>query len=222
MSGSRMSEETRLKTETFEVVLVQPLIEGRIGELRVIARNTTSSPLRSVVLRLEEVVDGSCATPKRTVIVPSFEDGGYPIHEMAPGTQAARSFCLRPVQAAGDVELEVSLESSAESEESEGAVVRQRAHFSARVELRPEIYAALGAVERLAEWLLALYEELQRAGRATHEGDAMAGRGSVEAARIALGPDSFNRVFDAIDASVRVADGLLRRPGGSANGGSSF
>jgi hypothetical protein len=214
----------------FKVTVVQPLIEARTGELRVeVMTNALERSVSGVMLRLQEVTGTTYPGARRFAIVPPFEDGGYAIREIRPGARLERTFSVRPVEAeVGSVtQFEVSLGFCREvrpepyrERESYGSAQEPvyediTGSFSLRLEARPEVYAALGAIERVRDGLLRAYEDLQETGRRTQEkhGSTWPATPPLEA-QVALSQDSFQRLFEAIEVGVRIVDNLSRRSRG--------
>lgn len=213
--GDKSSAQILLQSELIDVTLVEPLIDSRGGEMEVTLTNPRRKRWQDVVVRLKEV--GASDGVRRFSILPSYADGGYRIDEIPPLGSLARRFSLRPLHAdVGSVtEIEVSLEFRDAQE--------LKAVFSVRVEARPEVYAALGAAEWLRERLLAGYEELEQTGRRTHRklGGSWPSPESLEPARLALGEESFRKLFEVLQLGARVADGISRKPGGGSGGDKS-
>lgn len=202
--------QTLLKTRLIDVTLVQPLVQGRTGEIRVTLTNRGGRSLPAGVLRVQEA---GGRDPARFAVVPPYEDGGYRLDEVPAEGTVARSFCLRPVDAevGADTDFEVSFESP------DGPVLREL--FVARIEARSEVYAAIGAVAWLRERLLAAYDELEETGRRAHEsmGGTWPANDAADPARVVLGEESFRRVFELVQLGARIIDGVAKKTPGDAS-----
>ncbi len=195
--------ETLLKKRMIDVVLVQPLVEGRTGEIRVTLRNPNPHVLAPGLLRVRE----SGAGAPRFVIVPSADEGGYRIDELPESGWVQRTFCLRQVDA--QVGIQSDLVVSFESDHAPPV----EAVFSVRTEARSEIYAAIGAVEWLRTRMLAAYDELEETGRQTHEqmGGVWPANDAIDPARVLLGEESFRRVFEMVQLGARMIEGVAKK-----------
>ncbi|MFQ5668748.1 MAG: hypothetical protein ACE5I7_20295 [Candidatus Binatia bacterium] len=220
-----------LETDILLVMPVHPVIDVRIGELSVKVKNPTQQPMRDVTVALRNAT--SSGTPAFTV-TPSFEDGGYKIDTILAEKCETRMFCLRPIQAEvgrnhgmqAVLKFRQGDEGPAKSEESEAELREHQARFEVPVEARPEIYAAIGALESLRAGLSLGYEGLVKRGREKHGAlrTVLPGAASVEPARVALSEGSFKFLLEAIELGTRILNVPAQRAkdeSGNDQGGNS-
>ena len=206
--------EITKKKMPFDVVLLQPPVEGRTGEALITIRNENQErelSVRHVVVR--EVTGGSSRESRRFAVIPAEEDGGYRgITVPAQGSKAL-SFCLRPLEAA-----EVGTSTAFDVEVVIGDT-KLHESLTVQVEARPEVYAALGAVEWLREKMLTTYREMQQKGRETQRDRRMTWPSAEPAdpVGVALGEESFRKVFEAIQLGARILDGIGRKSGSGSS-----
>jgi hypothetical protein len=156
-------------------------------------------------------------------ITPSQDDGGYDLARI-PATGIQRRFCIRPVHAevGHTYKIEVVLQSYPEEEPArrrrpEPAAMAAPVMLSERrieVQARPEVYAAIGAVETLRDGLLKRYGEWVNKGRkANKDFQTMLPRTpSPDAVHVALGERSFEFLMQALDLGLRVVQTPAQRP----------
>lgn len=211
-------------TPVLEVVPVQPVVGSGTGEVRVRVRNPSEEAWSGLAIAVREVTGTTSPAARRFVVVPSVEDGGYAIDEIAPGATVERTFCLRPVEAevGSRTTFEASLGPQGERESKRRGRAMAGGHpltlaFEIAVEARPETYAAIGAAEWIRETLLSAYEQMQETGRRTQatRGFTWPDPSSADAGRMALGEKSFQALFEAVEIGVRVARNLGKRGDGS-------
>ena len=234
-------------TDYFAMEVVYPVVDSRIGELTIQVTNPTEVPMQRVSVRVREAA--TTGAPFFSV-TPSADYGGYAIPTIEPGKSVPLAFCVRPVQAeiGREYRFQVvavfSLEDAksrdrraraagrgegqgrAGYEEGNVKMLQQEAQFKLPVEARPEVYAAIGALESLRARLLSGYDSLVAKGRDTHDalGTVLPGGSAVEPAHVALDPGSFRFLFEALELGVRVLNvpaDRARRTSGGGQGGNS-
>jgi len=184
------------KNHAFRVDLVEPLVDARVGEIVVTLKNKGERNLPGGRLTLRDL--GGPQNPAFAV-TPSSRDGGYQV-DAVPLGGTPRAFCLRPLQAEVGRKYPVEVAFTPCDGKALTLVV------AVAVEARPEVYAAIGAIDVVRRNLLAGYEHLVAAGKQAHQaqGTILPGGRPIEAAPVALGPGSFQFVMEALELGLRV------------------
>jgi hypothetical protein len=205
-----------------ELIPIREIIDGDAGEFAVKVLNRSERALPGGRLSLR---DRGAAKAPLFAITPSQEDGGYDLARIPVGG-IRRTFCIRPVHAevGHHYDIEVVLQARGDAKpaprerdrgepagESEG---EQSARFRVEVLARPEVYAAIGAVETLRDTLLDRYKEWIAKGRATNRNfETMLPRSpSPDAVQVALGRQSFDFLMQALDLGLRIVQAPTRPP----------
>jgi hypothetical protein len=204
------------------LITVRPIVDGGTGEIAVEVLNDSDRALPGGRLSLRD--RGSAKAPL-FAITPAQDDGGYELARIPVGG-IRRMFCVRPVQAevGHRYDIDIVFERHADAK----AVERERtradktaapdrtlvARSFVNVEARPEVYAAIGAVETLRDELLKRYKDLVHKGRETNKRfETMLPRSpSPDAVHVALGRQSFDFLMQALDLGLRVVQAPAQRP----------
>ncbi len=177
-----------------KVVIMKPVADGQAGE--VVVSFTASSPARNVRLTVEPVL--ATGTP-RLLFVPDAVHGGYLLPEVAAGTPIDRLFSVKPV----DAEAGTDHQCVAYARFCDGSEEASTA-FTIHVEARPEVYAALGAVEHLRRVLIGAYDSLKQLGKEVHRNSGtVLPTAPRDAVRETLHPDTVQWALDMIEQGTR-------------------
>ena len=178
--------------------VTQAVTDGQFGELTITFRNDTTAAVNGATLYVSH---NGVITPDAQgslAYIPAKTDGGYAVPgPIAAGASVSRVFAVKPV----DAEAGKTYDALVEATPQGGAT--QSAHQQMFVEARPEIYAAIGAAERLRQTLLNSYEDFKQTGRQVHQETALPETGG-EPANEALQPSSFQWALSAIEFGTRL------------------
>jgi hypothetical protein len=155
--------------------------------------NTTGGPLPNVVFTVQ---DNGPITPDANgslAYIPGQADGGYVVASIANNAKVERLFAIKPLDAEAGKRYSALATVGSETQT-----------FEIFVEARPEVYAAIGAAERMRQTLLGLYDDFKQTGRTVHEETALPTTDG-EAANEALQPSSFQWAMSAVEMVTRTS-----------------
>ncbi len=176
-----------------KAVLMKPVADGQSGE--VVVSFTASAGAKNVRLTVELV--HATDAPKLT-FVPDAAYGGYLLPDVAAGRTVERVFTARPIDA------EVGTDYHCVANAVGVGVNESSASFTIQIEARPEVYAALGAVEHVRRVLIGAYDSLKQLGKEVHRTSGTVLPASPrDAVREALSPDSVQWALDKIEQGTR-------------------
>lgn len=176
-----------------KAVLTKAVSDGESGEVAV-----SFTPDRSATnVRLS--VSAGLAGTQRLAFVPDAHDGGYLLDTVVAGARVDRVFTVKPIDAevGSDHRCVAYARFSDDTEE-------RSAEFVVHIDARPEIYAALGAVEHLRRVLVGAYDSLKQLGKEVHRGSGTVLPSTPkDAVHETLHPDSVKWALDMIEQGTR-------------------
>jgi hypothetical protein len=177
--------------------ITKAVVDGEFGELKLTFTNSSAGPVTGLKLSVKDNGPVSPNALGSLVYLPAEADGGYLIPgSVAQGAQVSRLFAIKPVDAeAGKTFAAVGSATWSGGSESANAQVF--------VEARPEVYAAIGAGERMRQVLLGAYENFKAAGRAVHQETALPDT-KGEPASYALQPTTFQWALGLIEQGTKA------------------
>ena len=208
--------------------VVEPVVDGRMGEWSVSVHNTSDRAVAGCL----SLRDSGSATAPWFHITPPGEHGGYFLREIRPGDRLDRHFSLRPVNAEVGKSYRVRVLFEPLVDDAEGrtrlAAPVTLGEFEVSVRARPEVYAAIGAVEKLRQRLHAGYRECIAEGeKAQGRTASMLPSSPDDHIEVPLREQSFDFLLRALDLGLRVVQAPARRrsstggSGGDSNGTAS-
>jgi hypothetical protein len=222
--------------------MAQPVVAGRSGEVVIEIENRADEALHDVRLGLRETGISSDGAGRHLATIPPFDDG-YCLTKLNGRVKRRFTFAVRPLHAESGIKVPMELHVEAYPEptleyamrkvrdwrtpsaaklEPEQRQLQLQGGFEIDIEARPEIYAAIGALELARRWVEKGYDGLKELGRETHQNlqTTLPGGTPIEPARVALSEDSFRGLFELVGAGVRVFEAARRNLGGDGSGGS--
>lgn len=180
------------------VDVVRTVVDGEMGELQVTFKNDTNAAVNG--LRLS-VSDNGPVSPNALGSIgylPSKSDGGYVVAgSVAANAEIVRTFAMKPI----DAEAGKTFAANVAAEWTGGGP--QTLAIQIFVEARPEVYAAIGAGERLRQAVLAAYDNFKDAGRQVHKDTALPDT-KGEPASYALQPATFQWALGLIEQGTKL------------------
>jgi hypothetical protein len=179
-----------------EIKVLRTVVDGAIGELKVTFENKSGGKLDEVRMAVEHGGPVSPDAAGHLAYVPGTAEGGYAVGSVAAGATVERVFAVKPIDAeAGKTykaDATVSFKGGTESASAE-----------LFVEARPEVYAAIGAVETLRAQFLDLYNNAKEKGREVHEHTALPETKGDPASRV-LQPTSFQWALQMVEVGTKM------------------
>ena len=178
--------------------MTRAVVDGEFGEIQVTFKNSTNAPVTG--LRLT-VVDNGPISPNALgslAFLPSAPDGGYAVPgTIAVNTDVKRVFAIKPIDAEAGKTYGVKTAADWSGGGHEDTVT------PVFVEARAEVYAAIGASERLRELLLGAYENFKDAGRQVHK-DTTLPDTQGEPVSYSLQPSTFQWALGLIEQGTKL------------------
>ncbi len=176
-----------------KAMLMKSVADAQSGE--VVVSFTPTAAAKNVRLTVELV---QATDPPKLGFVPDAAHGGYLLADVPAGKTIDRVFTARPIDA--DVGSEFQCIAYARGE----GVNEASPTFTVHIEARPEVYAALGAVEQVRRVLIGAYDSLKQLGKEVHRTSGTVLPASPrDAVREVLHPDSVQWALDIIEQGTR-------------------
>ena len=174
--------------------VTKAVVDGQYGEVAVTF--VPDDKLEGVqVSAASKATDAGTGTAPALRFIPDNE--GYSLPAADKGVTVTRVFAIKPVGA------EVGKTYVAEIRVSAKGTTTAATSFEVPVEARPEVYAALGAVEHLRRTLLGAYESFKQVGKTVHQGTVLPDTGG-EPATQALHPETFQWALSVVEMGTRL------------------
>src|SRR5438045_2942011 len=143
-----------------DAVVTKAVVDGQYGELTVTV--VPDDKLEGVNLSAvaQSTTDTGGGTVAPLALVP---DSGYAVAAADKGVALSRMFAIKPVAAEAGKTYTVQAQVT-----WKGGTLSKVVQVP--VEARPEVYAAIGAVEHLRRTLLGAYESFKQVGKTVHQG----------------------------------------------------
>jgi hypothetical protein len=176
-----------------KAVLTKAVTDGQSGEVAVSFRPERDAS--GVRLTVTMAVEGAA---ERLAFIPTADHGGYLLERVAAGTRVDRVFTVKPIDA------EVGSIHRCRAHARFAAGEEHSAEFAVHVEARPEVYAALGAVEHARRVLVGAYDSLKQLGKEVHRGaGTVLPSAPRDAVHETLHPDTVQWALDMIESGTR-------------------
>ncbi|MFN8545975.1 MAG: hypothetical protein U0807_17465 [Candidatus Binatia bacterium] len=189
-----------------EAHVTKAVVDGEYGEITVTLRPTADvGPVALTVREAAIATTDGADAPPGLAFLPS--DEGYVVAGIKADESCSRAFAVKPIGA--EAGKTYTVEASATSGDTRLASTR----LAIFVEARPEVYAALGAVEHLRRTLLGAYEALKQVGRDVHrEHGTVLPNTRVEAPQKTLEPESLQWALDMVEQGTRYFRDRVPQP----------
>jgi hypothetical protein len=178
--------------------ILMPVVDGQVGVMEVVFENSGSAAING--LKLFVVHNGVPAGSEAMgslAYLPSQPDGGYVVDSLAAGASVRRSFAVLPKDA--EAGKTYSAQITASYAGSDPVVITAEIY----VEARPEVYAMIGAAERLRQVMLGAYDNFKDVGRQVSKGKAMPDT-QGEYGHLALQPGTFHWALGMVQNGTRL------------------
>ena len=176
-----------------KAVLMKPVADAQAGE--VLVSFTPSGAAKNVRITVETT---QASGTLQLAFIPDATHGGYLVADVSAGTTVDRVFTAKPVDA------EVGTDLPCVAYARGDGVNETSPAFTIHIEARPEVYAALGAVEHVRRLLIGAYDSLKQLGKEVHRTSGTVLPASPrDAVREALDPDSVRWALDMIERGTR-------------------
>jgi hypothetical protein len=177
-----------------EAHVTKAVVDGQYGEVSVTCVTDDALENLQITVSTKPTDPNAPATPALGFLP---DNDGYVLPAVAKATTVTRAFAIKPVAAeAGKTyvgEVQVTWKG--------GTPVAKT--FSVPVEARPEVYAALGAVEHLRRTFLGAYESLKQVGKTVHQGTTLPDSGGEPVAQ-ALRPETFQWALSMVEMGTQI------------------
>ena len=173
-----------------DAVVTRAVVDGQYGEITVTV--VPDAKLEAVsVSATAQATDGGTVAP--LALIP---DSGYAVATADQGVALARLFAVKPVAAEAGKTYAVQVQLA-----WKGGTLGKSVQVP--VEARPEVYAAIGAVEHLRRTLLGAYESFKQVGKTVHQNTTLPDSGG-EPARQALHPETFQWALSMVEMGTKL------------------